>query len=286
MARLPIVEVTQCIDRLVTAQILVQDRADFCHPIVREVVYTTMGPALRQDLHHRSARVLTDQSSLREAAGHLVDSGLRGEEWETPTLRAAASAHFTAGAPDRAAEFLRLAFDVVSPTQRSDVLIELGRAELAAGETSAAARFRDALASKSEPSPELDLEIGEWLYAGGMFTDAMQAFAEGLGSLGRNPDPVTEARLLVGLDTAGLLSGIHPEAAAARVAATFGRSRHLSDAGRADPDDDGGRRGCPGGRPPLSRGQPPRRRRAHRCPARFTRPCPVGAAGGRAGLLR
>ncbi|WP_370329485.1 AAA family ATPase [Mycolicibacterium hippocampi] len=198
--------VAAAVDALIRDGFVISEPIGFSHPIGREIVYESLGPAQRRSLHYRCAQTVNDS---REAAAHLHKAGPRGEDWELPVLQSAAHIHFANGAPRQAAALLRLALDSTVPSPH--LLIALGRAELASGQPNAAARFREATAMHDQPSLALDAQIGEWLYSAGQFDDAAAAFGRGLDRLGDNGDPMLRAELIAGLHTAGLLAGRHPE---------------------------------------------------------------------------
>lgn len=190
----------------------------FRHPILREVVYAAIGPAQRQDLHHRCARVLSEHGAVRESAAHLLASGSRAEPWELDTLRAAAQADLAAVAPERAVRFLRTAVDLAPSDLRGHVLLELGSAELLAGHIAAVANLREALHTIGDDSAAIALQIGEWLYSCGMFTDAAEAYRRGLDNLPAAADRTEQALLIAGLHTAQLFSGTKPDRTQAAIA--------------------------------------------------------------------
>jgi DNA-binding CsgD family transcriptional regulator len=113
----------------------------FVHPIVRRAIYADIPQADRAGMHARAAEVLlADGAQPRDVAPHLLSADAAGDERVVQTLRAAAERAQREGAPAIAVRFLERALE--EPPERalrSDVLHELGRAQLMAGETAAAA---------------------------------------------------------------------------------------------------------------------------------------------------
>lgn len=220
-------EVTAAIDSLAAAGLLtvVDDTLAFAHPIVREVVHADLGPARSRQAHAAAARALTARGSpATVVAAHLLRAGPVRDDWAIDTLRCAAAAHLHRGAPAEAAHLLRAARDgPAAPPVRAEVLLELGRAEAAAGGP-AVEHLRQALAQLPATSvdPELTVQLGEALYASGHFTEAAEAFEQGLGLVGGVSDverrAVVEAQLLAGLAMAGTLAGLRPHRVRARIA--------------------------------------------------------------------
>lgn len=214
---------------LIRRRIMVSHRAlDFVHPVVREAVLGSVTPPRLEELHRRAATALRERGQAPERiATHLRECEPFDDGWAIDLVRDVAAADVARGAPGRAAESLSRALAAArEPGQRGSVLIELGKAEAAAGRPGGLDRFRQALATlKLEAQPAIALELGEALYAGGNFTDAVAAFDRGLDLLedSEEPDPVLEARLIAGLDTAGLLSGVRPGRAAVAVDRICGR---------------------------------------------------------------
>jgi DNA-binding CsgD family transcriptional regulator len=114
----------------------------FVHPIVRRAIYADIPQAERGAMHAAAARVLLADGALpREVAPHLLSADPSGDPEVAATLRKAAERAVHEGAPAIAVRFLERALDEPPPDEdRADVLYELGRANLVAGDTAAAAR--------------------------------------------------------------------------------------------------------------------------------------------------
>ncbi|HEX8208134.1 MAG TPA: AAA family ATPase, partial [Solirubrobacteraceae bacterium] len=114
----------------------------FVHPIVRRAIYADIPQAERGAMHAAAARVLLADGALpREVAPHLLSADPAGDPEVAATLRKAAERAVHEGAPAIAVRFLERALDEPPPDEdRADLLYELGRANLVAGDTTAAAR--------------------------------------------------------------------------------------------------------------------------------------------------
>lgn len=213
------------VDLLIDADLLHArgDHVDFVHPVIRETVHADIGPARRGDLHGRVARLLLDEGAPpSDVATHLLAAAERPDAWAVPVLRDGAAEAMTQGAPEQAVALLRMALDAEpDAARRTRVLVELGRAEAAAGAISGADRFKEALSALASTPDDAAIarDLGEALYAAGHYRDALRAFDRGLEALDDAPEPrggsLLEAQLISGLELAGTLSGVrHPRVAA------------------------------------------------------------------------
>jgi DNA-binding CsgD family transcriptional regulator len=114
----------------------------FVHPIVRSAIYADIPQAERGAMHAAAARVLLADGALpRDVAPHLLSADPAGDAEVAATLRQAAARAQAEGAPAIAVRFLERALDEPPPeADRPDVLYELGRGHLVAGDTAPAAR--------------------------------------------------------------------------------------------------------------------------------------------------
>jgi DNA-binding CsgD family transcriptional regulator len=129
-------------DDLREADILEPSRTlAFAHPVVRGTIYADLADAERRALHAAAARALmADGVQPREVAPHLLVAAPAGDEDVVTTLRAAAQAAVRDGAGATAVRFLDRALDEPpEPGARGDVLAELGRARVLAGDVQGAA---------------------------------------------------------------------------------------------------------------------------------------------------
>jgi DNA-binding CsgD family transcriptional regulator len=122
-------------DDLVRADIFARTaHLAFVHPIVRAALYDDLAPGERQSRHAVAANALTRfGASPERVTAHLLLTGPNGDRRRVQILRAAAAAAARRGAPLAAAARLKRALEE-SPADdvRADVLVELGRYELAA----------------------------------------------------------------------------------------------------------------------------------------------------------
>jgi DNA-binding CsgD family transcriptional regulator len=110
------------------------ERLGFVHPIVRSAIYEDMAPGERQLRHAAAADILTSGGTPPElVAAHLLLSAPARNAGRTEILRAAAQSAAQRGVPDAAALYLRRALDEPpADDELGDILLELGRCEVAA----------------------------------------------------------------------------------------------------------------------------------------------------------
>ena len=121
---------------------------EFAHPIVREAVYSEIGPRERAGAHARAALILAEAAAPDErVAAQVVEADPAGEPDRVELLRRVAAAALVQGAPAAAVAWLRRALvEPPAPDERAAVLLELGSAELRLGAPEAA----DHLAAAAE----------------------------------------------------------------------------------------------------------------------------------------
>ncbi len=120
-------------DALVRAEILRDEPAvGFVHPLVRDAVYADVTPVARAQAHQRAAHLLADRGAPAEqVAAHLLAVPPHGDAWVVETVATAARTASRRGAAESAVEYLRRALAEPPPAPlRTEVLLELGRAEL------------------------------------------------------------------------------------------------------------------------------------------------------------
>ena len=119
----------------------------FAHPIVRTVIYDDMTVRERQRRHAEAARYLHEhQAPVSQVAAQLFHDDNAAEPWALEALIDAARGARALGAPDAAADYLRLALRATNalPSRRT-VLLELGEIEAVAGASEAADHLTEAL---------------------------------------------------------------------------------------------------------------------------------------------
>jgi len=135
-------------DRLRVADLLAGgDALSFVHPLVRGALLAGVSESRQMALNDRAARLLADEHAPPgRVAVHLLGTEPSGEPWVVSTLRAAAAAALSAGAPETAVSYMRRALDEPPrPDQRLVLLRELGRAEMMLPDGGDSAALREAL---------------------------------------------------------------------------------------------------------------------------------------------
>lgn len=129
------------------------DALAFCHPLVSSAVDRDMSELERSQLHGRAATVLLARGGDDERiAAHLLASSPVGDPDAAAILRRAAAAKMKRGGPDGAVPLLRRALaELPSPDERGPVVLELARAEAAAGDPAAHERLETALMLVTDP---------------------------------------------------------------------------------------------------------------------------------------
>jgi DNA-binding NarL/FixJ family response regulator len=180
------------LDRLVEANILTQpDRVSFAQPAVGAAIRRAQPTGERAASNLRAARILAAEDAAPERiARHLLDAARTGSGWTVDALCVAAAVALSRAAPADAVLYLKRALDEPPPRdKRAHVVLELGRAEAAAGNPDAgvhlSAALRDASHTIEEPPAALALEAGRALLALGKAGDAIEAFEHGLETAGR-----------------------------------------------------------------------------------------------------
>jgi DNA-binding CsgD family transcriptional regulator len=185
-------------DSLAAVGILrVEQTLAFVHPLVRAAVHNELPTAERAYMHLEAARLLHEAGEAADlVALHLLDAQPSGSAWATECLREAARAAIVRGAPASAMRLLRRALEEPPARhERGSILVELGRAEAAAGDRSAIVHLEQGLVLTGEPAARahVELSIGRLLAAQGDHPGAVAAFGRGL-------DVVESADVIPGSD--------------------------------------------------------------------------------------
>jgi DNA-binding CsgD family transcriptional regulator len=128
-------------DELAEAGLFVPGRLGFRHPLLRSAVDSNLSVSERE-AYHRSAAVLLRRRGAEpeRVAVHLLSTTATGDEPDRQTLYDAATRAAERGAPAAAVSlFGRLLEERLSDAERAKILVELGRAEYAAGRPDPAA---------------------------------------------------------------------------------------------------------------------------------------------------
>ncbi len=140
-------------DELVAAGVLAAQQAlTFLHPLMRTAVYDDLAPASRAQGHARAAELLIGEEAAPEAiAIHLLATHPGASATRVDLLRRAAEHALGLGASETAVRYLRRALEEPPPAPaRPQLLQELGRAALLAGDAQATEYLRGAVAA-AEP---------------------------------------------------------------------------------------------------------------------------------------
>jgi DNA-binding CsgD family transcriptional regulator len=140
---------------LVQAEILRPDPPlGFVHPLVQAAVYRDLSPTEREVQHERAARSLLGLGAPAEqVVAHVLGMPARGEGWVVEILRTAARSALERGAPDAAISSLRRALDEGPlPEVRTELLLELGQAQVLTSLPAAAGDLRAAYEIAAEPA--------------------------------------------------------------------------------------------------------------------------------------
>ncbi len=199
---------------------------DFAHAIVRHALYEDLNPDRRARLHRRIARVLERVyagSELEHAAElasqYHASAALPGAERGLAYALAAADQARSASAHERAVAFLRVARDLVPPSEiavRADVLSRLAVAEAEAMLLVEAARSARAAAEALREAGASPRALAEFLAraartlkeAGGIAADWAPLVEEGLTLVGGERDLLWARLMLLRSPYEALESGL------------------------------------------------------------------------------
>ncbi len=196
LAERPLAVAAAALDRLAACDLLQDaDPLRFAHPLVRDAVYRALPTASRRVMHLNAARVLRDDGHDPERiATHLLRSTPDADAATVDDLLRAAAGAMRHALPASAVTYLRRAVEEPPPPRKlATVLLELGRAEAAAGETAAPDTLAAAAERLDAPAAiaEAQLLRGRALYARGELVAAAEAFDAGLAVLGSPDDERT-----------------------------------------------------------------------------------------------
>jgi DNA-binding CsgD family transcriptional regulator len=182
LARLAPTEAAGTADRLVTARLFEPEGPlRYVHPIVRDAVYSDIGPAERSILHRRAAELLCRGTTTADrGVSHLLRVEPAGDPWVVGQLQAAAARAVSSGAPDAAVMLLERA--LVEPPAADAcgvVLAMLADAQFRAGMSAAPETFARAeeAASSDDMRRQLMLARGLSLWMNLRFSEAYDLLA-------------------------------------------------------------------------------------------------------------
>ena len=196
-------------DALSSAHILVpEEPLAFVHSIVRETVYADLPAGRKRREHLHAARLLSEvEAAAEEVASHLLKADRVGEEWAVTALRDAARQAAGRGDPGTAVTLLRQAWEELGHDDEPGLLLELGRAEMAAVEPSASEHLERASEAASDPLQRAMAAsaIAQARWVSGNSRGAFEAAREALAQLPPGQGGAPEAELLYHSMSAGRL---------------------------------------------------------------------------------
>jgi tetratricopeptide (TPR) repeat protein len=184
MAELPPTEGDRALEALSQGGVFKSDApgwAQFAHPLLRQVVYDEIPPAVRGRWHASAFRLLASAGAdPSETAEHAARAGMLGDQQAVTVLAQAGRAALRAGAIARAKQRLLAAVEVAGAQAPADLLMDLGEALLASGEgRRAVASFRRVLAIPDLAEPVRTISqrmLGRALFIRGAVQEARDAF--------------------------------------------------------------------------------------------------------------
>ncbi|WP_320672679.1 helix-turn-helix transcriptional regulator [Patulibacter defluvii] len=159
----------------------------FRHPLVRDALLRTIGPATLAGRHRRAATVLREDGADAEAiAAHLLQATGVGDARAVTDLCTAAERARAAGDAHAAAQLLQRALDEPpEPARRADLLGRLARTQAAAGDPLAGASFAAAVAASERSDDRValhyDAAMASWQAAD--YPGAVDGFDRALAEL-------------------------------------------------------------------------------------------------------
>ena len=203
LAGLDAEQVAKGADSLVAAGILHQaSPLEFLHPLVRAGLYAGIGPAARSGEHARAAKLMAEEGEpATRVATQLLRCDPAGDRWALEVLLEAAANAMAHGAPEAAASLLARALAEPPPREtRPKVLLELGSAEVAAGETDLALEHvREALTGTigAEERVRGVVLLAGMLAHTSRVPEAVVVLEEQLDPLASRPDLLTQVEVAI-----------------------------------------------------------------------------------------
>ena len=190
VARLDAGVAGRVLDLLVELDILVHgEGVSFTQPAVGAAIWRAQPAGARAGLSLRAARLLAAEGAPPErVASHLLHAERTGSEWTVDMLCEGATMALGRAAPEKAVCYLRRALEEPPPRRRrAHLVLELGRAEAAAGDPEAWRHLTEAVHGSDHAieEPIAALEAARTLVALGRAGDAIKAFERGLGAAER-----------------------------------------------------------------------------------------------------
>jgi DNA-binding CsgD family transcriptional regulator len=156
--------------------------AEFSHELVRQAIYELAAP-VRARLHEAAFRALAARgASAAEAAGHAVAARLEGDDDAVAVVARAGREALAAGAVAAARRHLQAAVDLAGTAAPAELVFDLGRALIAAGDHPAGtARYKELLTRADLPGDlrlAVLVQLSHAVLAAGQPAEAGTALAE------------------------------------------------------------------------------------------------------------
>ena len=204
MAELPPAVGDQALEALSRGGVFKSDApgwAQFAHPLLRQVVYDEIPPALRGRWHASAFRLLASAGAdPSEAAEHAAQAGMLGDQQAVTLLAQAGRTALRAGAIARAKQRLLAAVEVAGAQASADLLMDLGETLLVSGDGRRAVEtFRRVLAMPDLAEPVRTVPqrmLGRALFIRGAVQEAREAFRAAVTSA-QATDEAEAARALL-----------------------------------------------------------------------------------------
>jgi DNA-binding CsgD family transcriptional regulator len=168
----------------------------FVHPLVAASIRESMSPLARGQAHRRAAEMLSDHGAPNEEiAAHLLMAPPDSDPEALALLRTAARRALASGAAETAVRILERALaEHPANDTYSELLGELGEAELQAGFPEAAARLQHAIevTDESPRRAQLALSQGEALYDQRRYRESAEVLARTLADPGECEDGLVD----------------------------------------------------------------------------------------------
>jgi DNA-binding CsgD family transcriptional regulator len=157
-ARMDLEAAERAADTLASAHLLQPGNPlSFVHPLIGAAVHADQPAFARSREHRRAADLLAAEGEgVEKVAGHLLASEPEGDPGVVDVLRQAAGRALRRGDPGAAARLLTRAVAEPPPSRlRGQILVELARAQMLAGDMTAHATLTDGLKLLDDDTPQV-----------------------------------------------------------------------------------------------------------------------------------
>ena len=160
----------------------------FVHPVVRAAIYDDLPLSDRERAHAQAAQLLAEHGAAAEqVCAHLLLAPPAGQAFVVAELRQTAQQALAQGAADSAAAYLRRALqEPPAPTERAEVLYELGSAERLLHAPTATHHLGEALALTGDRQrrAQVALALGQTMFFSGQGRQAVDVLDKAIADLG------------------------------------------------------------------------------------------------------